>query len=51
MSLIICSTKILWEDNGILGLGPKGEKAYGRRDFLELSVFLPPPRFSPLLKN
>ncbi|MBI3800153.1 MAG: ATP-dependent helicase [Deltaproteobacteria bacterium] len=39
--------EILWEDQGILWLGRKGEAAYGRRHFLELfSVFTSPPLFS-----
>ena len=34
---------------GILSFGQKGEKAYGRKNFLELfSVFLSPPVFSVL---
>lgn len=36
----------LWEDQGILGMGPSGENAYGRKHFLELlSVFSSPPLF------
>jgi ATP-dependent helicase Lhr and Lhr-like helicase len=39
--------EVLWEDQGILWLGRKGEAAYGRRHFLELfSVFTSPPLFS-----
>ena len=35
---------ILWEEQGILGIGRKGEEAYRRRHFLELlSIFLFPP--------
>lgn len=35
---------ILWEDNGILGIGVQGEKEYGWRHYMEvMSVFLTPP--------
>jgi ATP-dependent Lhr-like helicase len=35
--------EILWEDAGILWFGPRGEKEFGRRNFLELlSVFCSP---------
>ena len=38
--------KILTEDEGLLGLGQKGEKEFGRKNFLELfSVFTSPPLF------
>lgn len=38
--------KIVWEDQGILGIANRGENMYGRRHFLELlSVFLSPPLF------
>lgn len=41
--------EILWDDQGILGLGHKGEEIYGRRNFMELfSVFMSPPLFSVL---
>ena len=41
--------EILWEDQGVLWLGPHGEDTYGRRNFLELfSVFMSPPLFSVL---
>ncbi|MFV1965975.1 MAG: hypothetical protein ACC628_11160 [Pirellulaceae bacterium] len=41
--------EILWDDQGILWLGQKGEETYGRRNFLELfSVFVSPPLFSVL---
>jgi ATP-dependent Lhr-like helicase len=37
---------LMWDDNGVLWFGEAGEKAYGRRNFLELfSVFLVPPVF------
>ena len=40
---------ILWEEEGILGIGHKGEEEYGRRHFCELlSVFLSPPLFAVL---
>lgn len=40
---------ILWEEEGILGIGKQGEEAYGRKHFLELfSVFMSPPLFSVL---
>lgn len=40
---------ILWEEQGMLGIGQKGEETYGRRHFLELlSVFLSPPLFTVL---
>jgi ATP-dependent Lhr-like helicase len=39
--------KILGEDGGILWLGQEGEKAYGRKNFLDLfSVFSSPPLFT-----
>ncbi|MHB8973732.1 MAG: DEAD/DEAH box helicase [Pirellulaceae bacterium] len=38
---------MLWEEQGILGIGQQGEATYGRRHFLELlSVFLSPPLFA-----
>jgi ATP-dependent Lhr-like helicase len=38
---------MLWEEQGILGIGQKGEETYGRRHFMELlSVFLSPPLFA-----
>lgn len=41
--------EILFEDQGILGIGRQGEDSYGRRNFLEiLSVFLSPPVFTVL---
>jgi len=41
--------EILWEEQGILGMGREGEDTYGRRNFLELfSVFMSPPLFSVL---
>lgn len=41
--------EILFEDQGILGVGRQGEDSYGRRNFLEiLSVFLSPPVFTVL---
>lgn len=40
---------ILWEEEGILGIGRKGEETFGRRHFMELlSVFLSPPLFTVL---
>jgi ATP-dependent helicase Lhr and Lhr-like helicase len=43
------SKQILWDDEGILWLGRKGEEAFGRRNFMELfSVFMSPPLFSVL---
>lgn len=34
---------ILWDDQGVLGFGPRGEKEFGQRNFLELlSVFTSP---------
>jgi ATP-dependent Lhr-like helicase len=40
---------MLWEEEGILGIGQKGEETYGRRHFMELlSVFLSPPLFAVL---
>ncbi len=39
--------QIMWDDEGVLWLGQKGEEDYGRRNFLELfSVFMTPPLFS-----
>ena len=38
--------KILWEEEGILWFGTRGEATYGRKNFLELlSVFSSPPLF------
>jgi ATP-dependent Lhr-like helicase len=35
---------ILWDDNGILGIGERGEREYGWRHYMEvMSVFLTPP--------
>ena len=35
---------ILWDDNGILGIGQKGEAEYGWRHYMDvMSVFLTPP--------
>lgn len=40
---------ILWNDQGVLWLGRKGEVDYGRRNFLDLcSVFTSPPLFAVL---
>lgn len=40
---------LLWDEAGILGIGPAGEKQFGRRHFMELlSVFLSAPLFSVL---
>ena len=39
--------QIMWDDEGVLWLGQKGEEEYGRRNFLELfTVFMTPPLFS-----
>lgn len=41
--------EILFDDQGILWFGEKGEKTYGRKNFLELfSVFTSPPFFTVL---
>jgi ATP-dependent Lhr-like helicase len=41
--------EVLWDEEGILGIGRKGEDEYGRRHFMELlSVFLSPPLFTVL---
>jgi ATP-dependent Lhr-like helicase len=41
--------QILWDDQGMLGLGRAGEETYGRRHFLALfSVFTSPPLFTVL---
>jgi ATP-dependent helicase Lhr and Lhr-like helicase len=38
---------LLWDEEGVLGIGRKGEQIYGRRHFSALmSVFLLPPLFS-----
>lgn len=38
---------ILWDDEGLLWLGHKGQDTYGRKNFLELfSVFTAPPEFA-----
>jgi ATP-dependent Lhr-like helicase len=40
---------MLWDEEGILGIGRAGEEEYGRRHFMELlSVFLSPPLFTVL---
>ncbi len=40
---------ILWDEQGILGIGRRGEELFGRRHFMELmSVFLSPPLFAVL---
>jgi ATP-dependent Lhr-like helicase len=40
---------LLWDEQGILGIGQQGEEAYGRRNFMELlSVFTSAPLFSVL---
>lgn len=42
-------TGIVFEDNGILGIGQTGEEEFGRRHFMELmSVFTSPPLFQVL---
>jgi ATP-dependent Lhr-like helicase len=41
--------EILWDEQGLLGIGRVGEDKYGRRHFMELlSVFLSPPLFRVL---
>jgi ATP-dependent Lhr-like helicase len=41
--------EMLWDEEGILGIGRAGEEEYGRRHFMELlSVFLSPPLFAVL---
>jgi ATP-dependent Lhr-like helicase len=41
--------EMLWDEQGILGIGRAGEDEYGRRHFMELlSVFLSPPLFKVL---
>ncbi len=43
------SQTILWDDNGILGMGEVGEREYGWRNYMEvMSVFLTPPLFQVL---
>lgn len=40
---------ILWEEAGIMSMGPTGERTYGHKNFMELySVFMSPPLFSIL---
>ncbi|HVC93473.1 MAG TPA: DEAD/DEAH box helicase [Pirellulales bacterium] len=40
---------LLWDEEGILGIGQQGEETYGRRNFMELlSVFMSAPLFSVL---
>lgn len=40
---------ILWDEQGLLGIGVRGEEKFGRRHFMELmSVFLSPPLFAVL---
>lgn len=39
--------ELLWEEQGLLGIGRRGEEEFGRKHFLELmSVFLSPPLFT-----
>jgi ATP-dependent Lhr-like helicase len=41
--------EIIWEEQGIAGIGRRGEETYGRRHFMELlSVFTSPPLFHVL---
>ena len=41
--------ELLWDEQGILGIGRRGEERFGRRHFLELmAVFLTPPLFTVL---
>jgi ATP-dependent Lhr-like helicase len=41
--------EILWDEQGMLGIGRVGEEKFGRRHFMELlSVFLSPPLFRVL---
>jgi ATP-dependent Lhr-like helicase len=45
----LADTGILFDDGGVLWLGPEGEAAFGRRNFMELlSVFTSPPLFTVL---
>ncbi|WP_182870879.1 DEAD/DEAH box helicase [Rhodopirellula sp. JC639] len=38
---------LLWSDGGLLGFAPEGERAFGRRNFMDiLSVFTSPPLFT-----
>ncbi|MFM7165473.1 MAG: DEAD/DEAH box helicase [Planctomycetaceae bacterium] len=40
------SEDLIWDDNGVLWFGKRGEKVYGRQNFMELfSVFMVPPVF------
>ncbi|HUY32650.1 MAG TPA: DEAD/DEAH box helicase [Pirellulales bacterium] len=40
---------LLWDEEGILGIGRQGEATYGRRNFMQLlSVFMSAPLFSVL---
>ncbi len=40
----LLTEEILFEDGGVLGIGPEGERRFGRRNFLELmAVFTDPP--------
>lgn len=41
------ASDILWDEDGILGMGREGEDTFGRQHFLELfSVFMSPPLFA-----
>lgn len=41
--------ELLWDEQGLLGIGRQGEEEFGRKHFLELmSVFLSPPLFTVL---
>ena len=42
---------MLWEEQGILGIGQKGENTYGRRHFLELLWFSSPRRSCCLARS
>lgn len=41
--------ELLWDDKGVLGFAPRGERLFGSKNFLEVfSVFMSPPLFKVL---
>lgn len=42
----LCARSFLWSSDGVVWLGPEGEKEFGRRNFMSVtSVFVSPPQF------
>jgi ATP-dependent Lhr-like helicase len=45
----LLTSRVLWNDNGIMSFAPEGEAQFGKKNFLELlSVFSSPPLFKVL---